>query len=77
ESGNPSDFNAFRKVCRRTKRTFFDSRIHEIASTNKRPWDLMNWIQQRKLPPAEAITYNGRPYGGPLGCPPQHLQCGL
>ncbi|PPR01421.1 hypothetical protein CVT26_015427 [Gymnopilus dilepis] len=61
ESGSSSDFNAFRKVCRKTKRIFFDACIHEIASTNKRPWDLMNWIQQRKLPPAEAITYNGRP----------------
>ncbi|PPR06539.1 hypothetical protein CVT26_000511, partial [Gymnopilus dilepis] len=36
ESGNPSDFNTFRKVCRKTKRIFFNSRIHEIASTNKR-----------------------------------------
>ncbi|PPR03570.1 hypothetical protein CVT26_006106, partial [Gymnopilus dilepis] len=61
ETGSPADFNAFRKVCRKVKRAFFDARISEIATSNKRSWDLMNWIQQRKLPPADAITYNGRP----------------
>ena len=33
--------------------------IAEIASTNKRPWDLMSWVKQRKLPAVEAIWYQG------------------
>ncbi|KAF8960197.1 hypothetical protein BDZ97DRAFT_1604048, partial [Flammula alnicola] len=47
-----------------TKRVFFDDRIGEIAGTNKQPWDLMNWVQQRKLPPSEAIQYRNLQYRG-------------
>ncbi|KAF8955880.1 hypothetical protein BDZ97DRAFT_1672757, partial [Flammula alnicola] len=57
----PEDWKSFRKVIRDVKREFFDQRIHEIASANKRPWDLMNWVQQRKLPPCEALHYRGEP----------------
>ena len=31
------------------------------ATTNKRPWDLMDWVKQRKLPAVEAIRYQGEP----------------
>ncbi|KAF5357244.1 hypothetical protein D9756_006347 [Leucocoprinus leucothites] len=40
------DWRAFRAATRAAKRSFFDARIHEIASTNKRPWDLMDWVKQ-------------------------------
>jgi len=32
-----------------------DARIAEIIFTNKRPWDLMSWVKQHKLPAVEAI----------------------
>ncbi|KAF9258088.1 hypothetical protein L218DRAFT_1005396 [Marasmius fiardii PR-910] len=52
-------WSEFRKVVKSSKRTFFDNRIKEIATTNARPWDLMSWIQQRKLPPTDAISFKG------------------
>ncbi|RXW14339.1 hypothetical protein EST38_g11512 [Candolleomyces aberdarensis] len=52
---------AFRSAVKAAKRTFFDERIEEIATTNKRPWDLMDWVKERKNPPCEAIQFNGRP----------------
>ena len=60
-SRRPEDYRAFRNVTRQTKRVFFDRRVNEIAETNSRPWDLMGWIQQRKLPPCEAIRYRDEP----------------
>ena len=41
-----------------TKRVFFDNRIQEIASTNKRPCNLMNYVKKQKLPATEAIKFN-------------------
>jgi len=41
------------------KRVFFNNRIQEITSTNKRLWDLMNWVKKQKLPATKAIKYNG------------------
>ncbi|RXW14340.1 hypothetical protein EST38_g11511, partial [Candolleomyces aberdarensis] len=52
---------AFRSAVKAAKRTFFDERIEEIATTNKRPWDLMDWVKERKNPPCEAIQFNGQP----------------
>ncbi|TEB14657.1 hypothetical protein FA13DRAFT_1651748, partial [Coprinellus micaceus] len=51
----------FRRTVKTTRRDFFDERIKEIAETNKRPWDLMDWVKERKNPPCEAIHYNGEP----------------
>ena len=36
-------------------------RIKDISETDKRPWDLMDWVKERKNPPCEAIQYNGQP----------------
>ena len=43
------------------KRKFFDEKIYEIASSNKRLQDLMNWIRKKFLPAIEAISYENRP----------------
>ncbi|PPQ88815.1 hypothetical protein CVT25_008488 [Psilocybe cyanescens] len=61
EHGLPENWKLYRKVVKNTKWVFFDSRITEISITNKRTWDLMSWVQQRKLPPCEAIQYQGQP----------------
>ncbi|KAJ2921336.1 hypothetical protein H1R20_g15754, partial [Candolleomyces eurysporus] len=52
---------AFRSAVKAAKREFFDKRIEEVATTNKRPWDLMEWVKERKNPPCEAIQFEGRP----------------
>ncbi|KAF5319438.1 hypothetical protein D9619_008864 [Psilocybe cf. subviscida] len=60
-SRDAGDWAQFRRTVKQAKRTFFDAQIAEIAVKSKRPWDLMNWVQQRKLPPCEAIQYQGQP----------------
>ena len=37
-----SDWIKYRKMVKLTKRNFFDSKIQEIVSFNKRLWDLIN-----------------------------------
>lgn len=44
------------------KQIFFDNRIQEIALTNKRFQDLINWVKKYKLPAIETIKFNGHPY---------------
>jgi len=51
----------FWRAVKAAKRKFFDLRIDEIAGSNKRPWDLMEWVKQHKLPAWKAIQYNGQP----------------
>ena len=60
-SKSRENWNDLQQAIRQAKHTFFDERITEIAMSNKRPWDLMEWVQQRKLPPVEAIQYQGEP----------------
>jgi len=61
-TGDRSDWRLFCSATRSAKHSFFDNRIAEIASINKRPWDLMSWIKQHKLLAVEAIQYQGSPY---------------
>ncbi|CAA7268148.1 unnamed protein product [Cyclocybe aegerita] len=56
-----ADYNKFKKVCKNAKHDFFDECIAEIATSRKRPWDLMEWVKQRKLPPCEAIRNGDQP----------------
>jgi len=39
------------------KREFFDDKIHKIASSNKRFWDLMSWVRKKSLPAIGSISY--------------------
>src|SRR5271170_2518610 len=56
-----ANLKAFRKECRKARRLFFNARIKNVAETQGRPWDLVNWTKQRELPSHEAIEYNGTP----------------
>ncbi|KDR84710.1 hypothetical protein GALMADRAFT_131509 [Galerina marginata CBS 339.88] len=55
------DWKSFRKLCKEVKRKFFEEPIVDIAYSNKRPWDLMNWVQKCTLPACEALSYQGAP----------------
>ena len=56
------DWIRYRKSVKIAKRVFFDNRIQEIASNNKRPWDSINWVKKQRLPATKAIKFNGLPY---------------
>ena len=60
QTGSDEDHAAFRRCTRAARREYFDKRIHEIASTTQRPWDLMRWVGPRNLPPCEALRYQGQ-----------------
>jgi hypothetical protein len=57
----PVDWMSFKKATCKAKHKHFDERIDEIAHTNLRPWDLMDWVSPCKTPPVEAILYQGVP----------------
>ena len=42
QSGEKCDWKSYRKSVKIAKQSFFDERIQEIASLNKRLWNLMN-----------------------------------
>ena len=52
---------ALNKATKCAKRKFFNNRIAEISEKTRRPWDLMDWVGPRKIPPMKAITFKGRP----------------
>ncbi|CAA7271833.1 unnamed protein product [Cyclocybe aegerita] len=41
--------------------TFGVYQLSQIATSCKRPWDLVEWVKQRKLPPCEAIRNGDQP----------------
>jgi len=52
------DWINYKETIRIAKNVFFNNKIQEIATTNKKPWNLINWIKKQKLPTTEVIKFN-------------------
>ena len=43
------------------QKKFFNDKIYKIAFSNKKPWDLMNWVWKKLMPAIESILYENQP----------------
>jgi len=58
-NSNIENWKNFKNTIKTSKKEFFDTRIFEIALSNKRPWDLMSWVQKKSLLAIKAMTFQG------------------
>ena len=57
----PDSWAALKRATRIARRKYFDRKVEEVASENKRPWDLMNWVGPRNTLSLEGLSFNGKP----------------
>ena len=51
-------WKTFQKTVKHSKREFFDLKIQEITNKRRGLWELMSWVNKKKLPAIETIKHN-------------------
>ena len=55
------DWIKYKKIVKTVKQLFLENKIQEIALSNKRLWNLINWVKKHKLSAMEVINFNECP----------------
>ena len=59
-SRSRENWKVFKNKVKAIKWSFFNSKIQEIVNKRRGPWELINWVNKKKLLVIETIKYNGQ-----------------
>ena len=61
KGNTPDSWAVLKRATRVARHKYFDRKVEEVASENKRLWDLMSWVDSRNTSFLEGLSFNGKP----------------